>query len=70
MLTMYLIVTLKQQAIDYPPGIHKTENQGEFDNLIGKTIMNLSNIRITPENARENGITFCSTPSRPGVSEI
>jgi hypothetical protein len=69
---MRSINTIKQQAIDFPPGILKTEDQGKFNNLIGKTVINLSDTPITPDNekALEKGLTFCATPGRPDFSEI
>jgi hypothetical protein len=69
---MNIIETIKQNAIDFPPGILRQEDQTKFENLIGKIVINLSNLKITEkqEKVLEKGLTFCPTPGRPDYSEI
>jgi hypothetical protein len=69
---MNTIELIKQNAIDFPPGILKQEDQGKFENLIGKIVINLSDLKITEkqEKVLEKGLTFCPTPGRPDYSEI
>jgi hypothetical protein len=57
---------------EFPPRILKKEDQSKFNNLIGKIVINLSDLEITKEQERvlEKGLTFCPTPGRPDYSDI
>jgi hypothetical protein len=64
---MNSIETIKQNAIDFLPGILKQEDQSKFENLIGKIVINLSHLKITEKQEKilEKGLTFFLTPGRP-----
>jgi hypothetical protein len=64
---MTTIEIIKQNAKDFPPGILKVEDQDKFKNLVGKIVINLSNLKITEkqEKVLEKGLTFCPTPGKP-----
>jgi hypothetical protein len=63
---------IKQNTIDYDPGILKKEDQEKFRNLIGKIVINLSDVEISTEQEKvlEKGLTFCPSPGRPDYSQI
>jgi hypothetical protein len=69
---MLSIETIKQNAQDFAPGILKKEDTEKFKNLIGKTVINLSDYPITKllEQVLEKGLTFCPSPGIPDYSEI
>jgi hypothetical protein len=69
---MLPIETIKQNAQDFAPGILKKEDYEKFKNLIGKTVINLSDFPISKnqELVLEKGLTFCPSPGRPDYSEI
>jgi hypothetical protein len=69
---MIPLQTIKQNALEFPPGILKKEDQSKFENLVGKIVINLSDLDITKEQEKvlEKGLTFCPTPGRPDYSEI
>jgi hypothetical protein len=71
-LKMNTLEIIKQNAINFPPGILKQEDQDKFENLIGKIVINLSDLEITEkqEKVLEKGLTFCPTLGRPDYSEI
>ena len=43
-----------------------------MDNYIGHTVINLSDVTLTPEQTKalEKGLTFCPTPGAPDKSQI
>jgi hypothetical protein len=70
---MLPLETIKQNAVDYDPGILKNEDQEKFKNLIGKIVINLSDVEITLEQEKvleKKGLTFSPSPGRPDYSEI
>jgi hypothetical protein len=69
---MDIIQSIKLQALSKPLGILKCEDQEKLKNLIGKTIIKLSDHKISPEeeNIVQLGLTFCPSPGSPDYSEI
>jgi hypothetical protein len=66
------IINIKQEVLFRSPGILKEEDEEKFNNLIGKTVINLSDHPLTPDQEKilQFGLTFCPSPGRPDFSEI
>ena len=65
-----ILDTIKEEAKLAPPGI--LPKGKSMDSYIGHTVVNLSDIQLTPDqySALEKGLTFCPTPGPPDKSKI